>query len=39
MGLLGFLGIVVDGNNLEGVKNDLTRSAGVQDWLIAVCLY
>lgn len=32
MCLLGFLGIVVDGNNLEGVKNDLTRSAGVHDW-------
>lgn len=33
---LGFLGIAVDGNNLERVKNDLTRSAGVQEWPIAV---
>lgn len=33
---LGFLGIV-DGTNLERVKNDLTRSAGVHDWPIAMC--
>lgn len=36
MCLLGSLGIVVDGNDPEGVRNDLTRSAGVQDWPIAV---
>lgn len=35
---LGSLGIVVDGNNLERVKNDLTRSAGVQDLPVAVCV-
>lgn len=35
---LGSLGIVVDGNNLERVKNDLTRSAGVQDLPIALCV-
>lgn len=36
MGSLGFLGIVVDGTNLKGVKHYLTRSAGVHDWPIAV---
>jgi len=36
MGLLGFLGIVVDENNLEGVKYYFTHTAGVQGWPVAV---
>ena len=40
MGLLGFLGIVVDGNNLGGVRNDFTDSAGAvgfsPSWLAAI---
>lgn len=37
VGLLGLLGFLVDGNDLGGVKNDFTRSAGVlSDWPIVV---
>lgn len=37
MGLLGSLGIVVDENNLEEVRNDFTDTAGVHDQPLVLC--